>query len=447
MSTSTSATISWERPRSGSDYISGYEIWTRATEESNWSLAETTTGGRDTTSVTITGLPEATARYFRMRSYNKWIKNKNRVESDYTKEFSTEPNQPPVIAPLADQSVTEGKEIRFTVSATDDNGNLTWHMPSVIGTATLNPETGEFAWTPGVVGVFRFKFEVTDGVHTVSTSTTINVNTAMVELEAPGIDMLGLGFSALEKNFLALASGIDFPKGAEAETSAQMVAAAETGSPSHFMIEITTEPSAPVIVDIVSADSTELTISPSQLVFDALNWDRPQYASAVGVDDEVAEGAIDVSVAFSVTSADPDYDGYALPEVVITSIDDETTEIVVAGDQALETSESGDFGMFELALSRPPLSPVTVTLASSDPTEGEVEPATLTFFPENWPEVQKVILFGADDAESDGDRMYTIHLSATSDDPAYDGIAIESVRVWNLDDEGLPRRHTLKRRP
>ena len=51
---------------------------------------------------------------------------------------------------------------------------------------------------------------------------------------------------------------------------------------------------------------------------------------------------------------------------------------------------------------------MTIGLSSSDPTEGTVAPASLTFTTVNWNVPQTVTVTGVDDVLDDGDVAYTI---------------------------------------
>jgi hypothetical protein len=81
----------------------------------------------------------------------------------------TEANLAPVIGSLADQSVDEGAQLAFTLVATDPDfpaNTLTYALePGAPAGASINPVTGEFAWTPTEdqgPRVFDVAFRVTD---------------------------------------------------------------------------------------------------------------------------------------------------------------------------------------------------------------------------------------------------------------------------------------------
>ena len=87
-----------------------------------------------------------------------------------------------------------------------------------------------------------------------------------------------------------------------------------------------------------------------------------------------------------------------------------------------------------MALSLPPTADVSIVLSSSDPTEGAVNPNSLTFTTANWSTPQIATVTGIDDGSADGDVAYSVvTAAATSTDGYYDGINPSDVSVLNLD--------------
>ncbi|NND74213.1 MAG: tandem-95 repeat protein, partial [Ilumatobacter sp.] len=79
-----------------------------------------------------------------------------------------ETNQPPVLDPVGNRSVDELTPLTFTLTATDPDipaDALTFSATGLPAGATLDPVTGDFAWTPTEAqgpGVFLIRFTVTD---------------------------------------------------------------------------------------------------------------------------------------------------------------------------------------------------------------------------------------------------------------------------------------------
>ncbi|MFM2052137.1 MAG: hypothetical protein RL456_174, partial [Pseudomonadota bacterium] len=98
------------------------------------------------------------------------------------------------------------------------------------------------------------------------------------------------------------------------------------------------------------------------------------------------------------------------------------------------TTEAGGTATFEVLLDTAPTSDVTLVLGSSDPTEGLVSPAALTFTSANWNVPQTVTVTGLPDAVADPATAYTVTLApATSADPAYNGLDPLDVAVTNVE--------------
>ncbi|HEX6765051.1 MAG TPA: hypothetical protein VF103_06225, partial [Polyangiaceae bacterium] len=102
----------------------------------------------------------------------------------------------------------------------------------------------------------------------------------------------------------------------------------------------------------------------------------------------------------------------------------------------LQTTEEGGQVTVSVSLSGEPTDDVTIALSSSDPSEGTVEPRTLTFTAQNWNAPQDVTLIGVDDDLADGTVVYSLELApARSRDPIYDGVDADDVEIENVDDE------------
>lgn len=115
-------------------------------------------------------------------------------------------NSSPVLDSIGDQFVTEGTELTFTATASDPDiptNNLTFSLgPGAPTGATIDPATGEFRWTPGIVDASNQAFitvRVTDnGVPPLDDSEEITIRMAgsLVEtLSSPLPEVMRFGQS------------------------------------------------------------------------------------------------------------------------------------------------------------------------------------------------------------------------------------------------------------
>ena len=114
---------------------------------------------------------------------------------------------------------------------------------------------------------------------------------------------------------------------------------------------------------------------------------------------------------------------------------EDTAGISVSPTTGLTTSETGGTTMFTVALDSQPTGEVTITLATSDETEGMVSPGVLTFTANDWNQPQTVTVSPVNDDFDDGDVTYSISTSVTTDDPKYQEVDRPSVTVTNMDDD------------
>lgn len=107
----------------------------------------------------------------------------------------------------------------------------------------------------------------------------------------------------------------------------------EAGTTTAIPIVLNTQPTGNVTVEIISANTDEVTVSPSTLTFTSANWNTVQYINAQGIDDAVDDGNISVSITLSTaTSADVTYAGLPTNSVNVTNLDNDAT-ITAPGDQ------------------------------------------------------------------------------------------------------------------
>jgi len=211
----------------------------------------------------------------------------------------------------------------------------------------------------------------------------------------------------------------------------------EGGQSDVFTVRLLSQPSADVTINLSSSDTSEGTIVPSSLTFTTTNWNQTQSVTVTGVDDLLADGNVVYQVVTApAVSADPGYNGLDAADVTVTNLDNDVAGFTVEPTSGLLVSEFGDTDTFTIVLNTQPLANVTVSMTSSDTTEGTVSPASVTFTPANWNTPQTVTVTGVNDNIADGNQVFTIITgAATSTDAAYSGLNPPDVSVTNVDNE------------
>jgi hypothetical protein len=205
-----------------------------------------------------------------------------------------------------------------------------------------------------------------------------------------------------------------------------------------FTIVLNSQPTANVTIGLSSSNTNEGTVSPSSVTFTTSNWNSAQTVTVTGVDDNVADGNQAYSIVTAqATSADNNYNVINPPDVSVTNIDNDSAGFTVMPTSGLVTGEDGTQATFTIVLRSQPTgtNSVTVNLTSSNQAEGKVSPATFTFTTANWNVAKTFTLTGQDDLIADGDQPYTISITSSSGDPAYDMASIPSVSATNTDND------------
>lgn len=213
------------------------------------------------------------------------------------------------------------------------------------------------------------------------------------------------------------------------------VTVSEGGSADVFSVTLTSQPTATVAIPVAMLNVAQGTVSPASLSFTASNWASPHIVSVAAVNDAIADGTyMNTAQTLPASSTDVSYNGVDGADVSVTTLDNDGVGIVVSPTAGLSTTENGGTATFALHLNSQPTASVTVSISSSDLTEGTVSPATVTFTTADWASNHVVTVTGVGDALTDGNVDYTIVTGNTmSTDGAYNGLPVSDVSVTNLD--------------
>ncbi len=205
-----------------------------------------------------------------------------------------------------------------------------------------------------------------------------------------------------------------------------------------FTVVLLSKPKADVKIPVASTDITEGTVSTSQLVFTSANWSAKQTVTVTGVNDDEHDGSPTYKVTLGKpTTTDSGYADIDPDDVTLTNIDDDIAGFVVSAAEG-NTTEAGGKTQFSIRLRSQPKAPVTISLRTSDDTEGSLNPTvkSVVLTASDWNMPHWIDVFGEDDQEQDGDQPYTIITEVSSSaDPDYDGVVVPDVSVKNLDND------------
>lgn len=219
--------------------------------------------------------------------------------------------------------------------------------------------------------------------------------------------------------------------------SASGMLTSEAGTSSVFTIMLKKKPESDVELDLTSSDLSEVTVSPSKVIFTTANWNYPKEIVVTGVDDSLQDGNQSVKVGLGKTkSLDAEYHDLEVGEVHVQNIDDETTGITISELGGHLVTELGGTSSFTVVLNSPPTGDVTLPVSSSNILEGTVSPSSLLFTESNWNIPQTITITGVDDLSSDGDKSFTIAIgSSVSLDPNYNNLSQPNISVINQDND------------
>ena len=235
----------------------------------------------------------------------------------------------------------------------------------------------------------------------------------------------------------------------------------ENGGSAEFTVSLSSAPSSgDVTITMASSDTDEGVISStignsqsgdnaSQLVFTTSNWNAVRTVTVVGQGDNLSDG--DQNYAIVLTgdndTSDLRFANVDPPDVSVRNLDYTTKGGFYVSKISEDTDENGGSAEFTVSLSSAPSSgDVTITMKSSDTTEGVISStignvqandnaSQLVFTTSNWNAVRTVTVVGQGDNLSDGDQNYAIVLTGDNDtsDLRFANVDPADVLVRNLD--------------
>lgn len=96
----------------------------------------------------------------------------------------------------------------------------------------------------------------------------------------------------------------------------------EAGGTATFTIQLNSQPTVDVIVNLSSSDTTEGSV-PSAVTFTSANWNTPQTITVTGVDDPIVDGNIPYTILTNVSTSDLEYQAINPDDISVINLDDD----------------------------------------------------------------------------------------------------------------------------
>lgn len=201
----------------------------------------------------------------------------------------------------------------------------------------------------------------------------------------------------------------------------------EFGIDDMYYVRLKTQPASDVTVTMNGG--TQLTASPSSMVFTSANWNQDQIATVSAINDYVVEGAHTAPLIHTASSSDPNYNSGITASVTVNITDDDNTVPgvqIVQPAEGVNVNQSGQTSSYTMVLTSKPTAYVRIKVLG-DNWAATTSAALFTFLPTNW-NVPQTVNVKVKDGPNAGTTTTFRHL-VSSLDPHYNGTWVEDVLV------------------
>ncbi|MBF2755608.1 MAG: hypothetical protein ISN29_10190, partial [Gammaproteobacteria bacterium AqS3] len=202
--------------------------------------------------------------------------------------------------------------------------------------------------------------------------------------------------------------------------------AVEEGKSATFSVQLASEPSEAVTVELARSGDTDVTLDKTELTFTVDNWNTTQTVTVSAAEDD---DAIDDTATINLTASGGGYRNIT-GNLEVEVEDNDTAALTITAADPFKVAEGGE-KTFTVQLASEPSGAVTVELARSGDTDVTLDKTSLTFDADNWNTAQTVTVSAAEDDDASDDSA-TISLSASGGD--YVGVS-DSVAVTVTDND------------
>lgn len=283
--------------------------------------------------------------------------------------------------------------------------------------------------TPQIVTLTSVDEVLVDGTQTVSITASINAGSdpAFTGLASQTVTVDNADNDIPGFTLSALAGGLT-----EAST--------QTAS---FTIVLDAQPTAPVVLTLVSSPTDELTTSVNSVTFTTANWNTTQTIILNSQDDFLIDGTISTDIVISIDpSSDPLFTGVASQTLTVANLDNEVAGFTLTPltGGSLEEGNAATVS-FTVVLDAQPdlLDFVILDISSLDTTESSVSTTSnaLVFNNTTWNIPQIVTLSSVEDITLDGTVTSTIAIEVSPLSPTngFSSLTSQTLQVATLDND------------
>ncbi|MCP4348818.1 MAG: hypothetical protein GY795_25345 [Desulfobacterales bacterium] len=246
------------------------------------------------------------------------------------------------------------------------------------------------------------------------------------------------GYSGADPEDVSVTNADDDSPGFTVSAASEKTA--EDGTQAVFTVRLNTEPWATLVIDVVSSDTGEGTVSPAQLKFTRLDWNTDQTVTVTGVYDTLADGDQEYAVQLAVNAentTDSTYKKLDPTDVSLTNLDldippttsgiagitvsEDAADTVIDLWEAFDDAHDGDEGLVWSVKNN-----TNETLFSSVKTDAGRY--LVLSYAENAEGAAYITVSATDTGGLSADTTFSVTVSATDDPPAV-AIPIPDVSV------------------
>ena len=206
------------------------------------------------------------------------------------------------------------------------------------------------------------------------------------------------------------------------------------GATAVYRVQLATEPSTRVTVEISGTVNTDLATDKTSLTFTSTDWNIPQSIRVTAARDD--DAATDAKATLNHAAMGAEYDS-VMADISVTIVENDADGFIVtdtAGDplagDTLTVPEGGS-AAYKISLSAEPAGPVTVMLSGTADTDLQLDKTDLTFMATNWSTPQTVTATAAHDGDAVDDAVTLVH---TPNGAGYAGLVFDLNAVIDDDD-------------